>query len=141
MADLTHDDPIGSILQRPAVTVHPDDSLRSVASVLSQESIGLAVVRGASPSDHRGEKAIGVLSERDIVQAVADGLDAERTSAAEVMTVDFASARPDEALAVVARRMLDNEIRHLLVIDGEGLVTGVVSARDLLQSLTDEVAP
>jgi CBS domain-containing protein len=67
------------------------------------------------------------------VWAIAEGRDLDRTSAEEVMTADLASASPDETVRGAARRMLDNEIRHLPVIE-HGAVVGVISVRDVLEA-------
>ena len=53
------------------------------------------------------------------------------------MTMDLASAAPNELMLTVAARMLDNEIRHLPVTEG-GVVVGMVSERDALRGLVDE---
>ena len=78
-----------------------------------------------------------MVSERDIVQALADGLDPDTARAQDVMTMDLASAAPNELMLTVAARMLDNEIRHLPVTEG-GVVVGMVSERDALRGLVDE---
>jgi CBS domain-containing protein len=54
------------------------------------------------------------------------------------MTEDIASVAPDESIMRSVLLMLDNEIRHLPVIE-DGVVIGVVSARDALRALADEV--
>lgn len=120
------DDPIRTVSHRPAVQVHKEDSLRSVAETLTEESIGAAVVKGTHPPC--------IVSERDLVAALAEGLDPDRSAAADVMTADLACAAPAETVLDVGLRMLDNEIRHLPLVD-DGVVVGVVSARDVLAVL------
>jgi signal-transduction protein with cAMP-binding, CBS, and nucleotidyltransferase domain len=125
-----HDDHIRMLLKRPAVKVHHEATLRSVAGTFAEESIGAAVVKDTDPP--------GIISERDIVQALADGADPDQERAGDVMTEDIASVAPDESVMRSVSLMLDNEIRHLPVIE-DGVVIGVVSARDALHSLADEV--
>lgn len=124
--DMKPDDAIRTVSHRPAVQVHKEDSLRSVAETLTQESIGAAVVKGTHPPC--------IVSERDLVAALAEGLDPRRFKAADVMTSDVAWAAPDETVLDVGLRMLDNEIRHLPLVE-DGVVVGVVSARDVLAVL------
>jgi CBS domain-containing protein len=124
------------LLKRPAVVVLPEQTLRSVAETLAEESIGAVVVRGSRPADSTASRAEGLVSERDIVQAVADGLSLDRTHAEDIMTLDLAFAEPGDTIAAVAARMLENEIRHLPVIEND-VVVGVVSERDVLRALTD----
>jgi CBS domain-containing protein len=121
-------DPVRNLVTRPPVLVHLDDSLRRVAQLFVEESIGAAVVRGTDPP--------AIISERDIVRAVSEGLSLDRTHVEEVMTEDVAVASPKDTVAAVARRMIDNEIRHMPIIDGE-VIIGLVSARDALQSFAD----
>jgi CBS domain-containing protein len=131
------DEAVRSLVKRPPVVVHPESTLRAVAEILSEESIGAVVVRGSRPPGAPGSHAEGVVSERDIVQALADGLDPDTTRAEDVMTMDLASAAPNETVLTVAARMLDNEIRHLPVTE-DGVVVGVVSERDALRIFVDQ---
>ena len=123
---------VRSLVHRPAVEVALRDTLRSVARTLAEESVGLAVVT-APHGPGRGTRAAGVVSERDVVAALADGADPDEVWAENVMTADLAATTLDEPVVTAARRMLDNEIRHLPVYDGEALV-GVVSMRDALDA-------
>jgi signal-transduction protein with cAMP-binding, CBS, and nucleotidyltransferase domain len=124
--DTQPDDPIRTVTHRPAVQVHKDDRLRSVAETLTEESIGAAVVQGTHPPC--------IVSERDLVAALAEGLDPDRSDVADVMTADVAYAAPSESVLTVGLRMLDNEIRHLPIVDDDEVV-GMVSARDVLAVL------
>ena len=128
---------VRTLVKRPPVVVHPESTLRAVAETLSEELIGAVVVRGTRPPGAHGSHAEGVVSERDIVQALADGLDPDTARAQDVMTLDLACAAPNESVLSVAARMLDNEIRHLPVTE-DGVVVGMVSERDALRVLVDE---
>ncbi len=124
--DIRPDDPIRTVSHRPAVQVHKEDALRSVAETLTEESIGAAVVKGTHPPC--------IVSERDLVEALAEGLNPERAEAADVMTADVAYAAPSETVLAVGLRMLANEIRHLPLVEDD-VVVGMVSARDVLAVL------
>jgi predicted transcriptional regulator len=117
-----------NLVTRPPVLVHLDDSLRRVAQLFVDESFGAAVVRGTDPP--------AIISERDIVLAVAQGLNLDRTHVEEVMTVDVAIAGPSDSIAQVARMMIDNEIRHVPIIEDE-IIAGLISGRDVLKSFAD----
>jgi CBS domain-containing protein len=122
---------VRSLVHRPAVEVAPRATLREVARTLTEESVGIAVVT-APHGPGRGTRAAGVISERDVVAAVADGADPDEVWAEDVMTEDLASTTPDEPVRVAARRMLADEIRHLPVVEGDAVV-GVISVRDALE--------
>ena len=75
---------------------------------------------------------VGIISERDIVHAVADRRDLAEVTAGEYMTWEPATVGLDTPLAEVAHRMLAYGVRHLPVVVA-GDVLGMVSARDLLE--------
>jgi CBS domain-containing protein len=125
LMSISPDDPIRSLLGRPTVRVPREATLRSVAETLAGESIGVAVVRGTTPP--------GLVSERDIVRALAEGSDPDDERAGDVMTADIAFVAPDATVREVALLMVEHEIRHVPVIE-DGVVIGVASARDVLSA-------
>jgi CBS domain-containing protein len=78
----------------------------------------------------------GVLSERDIVAAAAEGLDLELERVRDHGSNEIVSVDDQSTVADAARAMADAQIRHLAVTNG-GVVVGVVSVRDVLRSLVD----
>ena len=120
---------VRSLITRPLVFVHLDDSLRRLAATFVEESIGAAVVRNTNP--------LGIVSERDIVGALAEGEDMDRATARDVMTEEVEVAAPTDLIIDVVDRMVDNEIRHMPVTDSDGVVIGLVSARDALTRLAE----
>ena len=128
---------VQGLVTRPPVEVAPDATLRSVAETLTEELIGAVVVRGTRPVGARGDRAEGLVSERDIIRALAEGLDPDESRAEDVMTMDLESALPAASVDSVAAQMLDNEVRHVPLIEG-GVVVGVVSERDVLRAWSDE---
>jgi predicted transcriptional regulator len=127
---LDDNDQVHQLVQRPTVYVHPNDTLRRVSQTFIEESIGAALVRGA-------HGAIGLVSERDIVRALAEGANADRMHAEEVMSVDLVTVGPNDDVLDAVHRMLDAEIRHLPVVE-DGVAGGMISARDALQMLVAE---
>jgi CBS domain-containing protein len=77
-----------------------------------------------------GELA-GIVTERDLAQAVADQVDPATTPVADYLSAEPASTTPDQDAEEAARRMLDLGVRHLPVVDG-GKVVGMLSVRDVL---------
>jgi CBS domain-containing protein len=125
-------DAISRTMVWPVATVPGEASLLEVAESLAADGIGaLGVVEGGH--------LVGVVSERDVVTHLAHGANPEHVTAAEVMTTDLVTARPDEAILDAARRMLDAEVRHLPVVDG-GDIAGFVSMRDLFEVLVEVAA-
>jgi CBS domain-containing protein len=77
------------------------------------------------------DRVLGIVTERDITRAVAEGMDPKTATVADVMTQHPLIAGPDEDAVTVAIRMLEHGIRHLPVVADQRLL-GVISARDLL---------
>lgn len=103
--------------------VEPDATLLEVARLLTAGDVGLLVV-GA-------DAVAGVISERDVVHALANGADPATTTAASVATKQIVWADATATVTEVATEMLDNYVRHILV-ETDGALVGIVSARDLL---------
>ena len=116
-----------SVTSGRVVDVHGFSTLRAAANLLAENEIGMLVVR-------RGALAVGVIGERDIVRALADGADVDDTRVDEVMTEDVAGVPVDATLREAVQLMAGNAIRHLLVRE-DGRVRGVLSARDVLAAL------
>jgi predicted transcriptional regulator len=121
--------PVREVMSRGAISVDEKLTLRSLAAVLDELGIGVALV--ALP-----DGSVGVVSERDLVHALAGGADPDEVWAADVMSEDIVLAEPEEAIVDVAEQMTAEAVRHVAIVD-RGTVVGVVSARDVLPVLTD----
>lgn len=119
--------PVRAMMSSPVITVTAEGSLRSVAEVLATEGMGAVIVEVPDGS-------FGVISERDLVQALADGADADSTRAADVASSDPVTADPEDSVRDVAAVMADYGIRHV-PIEVDGKVVGMVSARDILRAV------
>jgi predicted transcriptional regulator len=127
--DLDHDTRVQALVARPVVYVHPNDTLRQLTATFVEESIGAALVRGPHGT-------IGLVTERDIVRAIADGASTSRTTVEQVMSEDLITVGPNEDLLTAAHLMLEAEVRHLPIMEN-GVAAGMVSARDALRALVE----
>jgi CBS domain-containing protein len=107
------------------LSIDPDTSLADVAGRLRRERADSAVVMSEG-------RLVGIVTERDLVRAIADALDPKQTKAEVIMTADPATVTPDEEVAVVALKMMRLGVRHLPVVDSEGTPIGLISASDLI---------
>jgi CBS domain-containing protein len=115
----------------PAVlTVGPTHTLRQVAQAMASRKVGAAVVHDP---DADGP---GILTERDMLKAVAAGVDPDTEPAAEHLTPEAVVASPDWPLLQAAQTMLTGGFRHLVVCEGSEVV-GVLSVRDVLRAWTE----
>lgn len=105
----------------------PGQSVADAAALLHERQVGAVVVIGDD------ERVVGILSERDIVRAMArEGAGGLDQPISACMTRDVLFARPDETVDSLLSRMTDRRIRHLPVCIGDRLV-GLVSIGDLVK--------
>jgi CBS domain-containing protein len=123
-------DPIGRLVGDPVATIRPTDTLRDAARALASEGLGLLVV-----VDHRG--VVGVISERDIVSAVSDEADLDVERVRDYASTELVTLEEDASVVQAAATMAAAEVRHL-AIARHGVVTGVVSVRDVVNVLIEE---
>ena len=116
---------IGDLMTRDVLTVAPEDTLGEAAAKMTERGVGAVVV-----SDFG--RMIGILSERDIMRAVADRIHSSEARVREWMTADPITATPDTSIEEAGRTMLEHGFRHLPVVDGERAI-GIVSLRDLAE--------
>jgi CBS domain-containing protein len=125
--DQTMSSPVRLVMALPAVSIDPATTLRRAARELDHEDIGAVVVLGRYG-------LAGVLSERDIVRALARGADPDVISVESVMAPDRVSVDADTPIEDVADLMRDTGFRHLPVVAGDDVV-GMISMRDVLDVL------
>jgi CBS domain-containing protein len=111
------------------VTVGPESTLRRSARVMTDRGVGCAVVVG-------NEKVVGIITERDVLHAVADGMDVDTTAVQDVMTPDVVSGAPGWDVLRAVRTMTEGGFRHLLVMEMDDPV-GIVSLRDLMDTMVE----
>jgi CBS domain-containing protein len=106
------------------ITTEPDDTLLDAAGRMHCYQIGALPV-------YEQHRLIGIVTERDMVAALAEGADPKTTRVADYMTELPVTVSPDDDVKVAAHRMAELGVRHLPVVDGQYLV-GMLSIRDLL---------
>ena len=114
-------------------TIWPTATIAEAVEMLNRERIGAIVV-----SDD-GERVDGILSERDIVSALAaDGADLLSRSVGEIMTRHVVTCGPDDTVEALMAEMTNRRIRHFPVVADRRLC-GIVSIGDLVKNRLDEV--
>jgi CBS domain-containing protein len=119
--------PVGGLVAPAVATITPTATLRAAAESMVADGLGLLVVVDANGPT-------GVLSERDIVVAVTEGLDLEDERVRDHCSDEIVSVDEGASVAEAARAMADAQIRHLAVTS-DGALIGVVSVRDVLRIL------
>lgn len=118
---------IGNVYRPDVFGCRADDRLTEVAQRMMEKNVGaLAVLEG--------DRVIGIITERDLVAAIADPQDPDdpaALTASAYASTQIKTASPDDDSRIVAQRMLEEGIRHLPV-EENGRMVGMVSMRDLL---------
>jgi len=111
------------------VTIRPAAVLSEAAAELRDRRIGALVV-----SDD-GRQIVGILSERDVVLALAGhGASALGRTVASAMSADVVTCRSEDAVETLMVQMTERRIRHLPVVDADGLLRGIVSIGDVVKA-------
>jgi CBS domain-containing protein len=121
-------------MTKPILVIGPEHTLRQAARLMAARRVGSAVVM-----DPDGV-GIGIMTERDVLNAIGRGLDPDSEHAAGHITWEVVYAGPDWTLDEAAAAMVRGGFRHLVVID-DGEVLGVISVRDILRVWTTSKAP
>ncbi|MGZ4770851.1 MAG: CBS domain-containing protein [Ilumatobacteraceae bacterium] len=116
--------PVYTITGDPVARVAADATVADVAKALVAGEVGAVVVGD-------DERPAALASERDVVRVVAAGKDPASVRALEVASTKLVWCEADATIDEVAVQMMDHYIRHILV-DRDGALVGIVSARDLL---------
>ena len=117
---------LGDIMTGAVVAVAPEDTLGEAAERMAEEGVGSAVVLDAG-------HLIGILTERDLLKAVAGRVHTSEARVREWMTEDPITASEATSIDEAMRTMLEHGFRHLPVVDG-GRTVGVVSLRECMRA-------
>jgi CBS domain-containing protein len=123
---------VGEVMSRNLLTVDPTTDLSDAARRMSERGVGAALVLS-------NESVSGILTERDVLRAVATG-SVEGTHVAAWMTRDPETVDVSESTGQAAAVMIHGGFRHLPVMDG-GKPVGIVSIRDLMRVVVDDESP
>jgi len=118
---------------RGVVSIEPSATLASAVELLAEKRIGAALILGA---EHR---VVGILSERDIVRALAErGAAALQEPVSRTMTRRVSTCTENETVSSIMERMTDGKFRHVPVVD-QGRLVGIVSIGDVVKHRLHEM--
>ena len=112
------------------VAMQPTDSVRKAAELMKEAEVGSIAVEVDDALE-------GILTERDVLSAVADFADLDRDPISKWMTALPDTFGPEMSVQDAADWMLATGYRHLPVVDEGGTLLGMVSIKDVLWALTD----
>ncbi len=117
-----------ALVKRTPITVKSGASIKDAAKLFAKHEIGLLVVT----SREDPKRPEGVVSERDVVRAIANGKSVN-DSVDSIATRELVTVQRSDSLSKALKKMLDHNIRHLVVENFDGTLYGVVSVRDFLR--------
>jgi CBS domain-containing protein len=124
---------IGPLVSRRFLSVGVNATLADAARLMREHAVGSAVVME--------EQGPGIITERDVLRAVADGADLATVRVPEYMTARAITATSHWDIVEAARQMTEGRFRHLIVLGADGSVEGVLSIRDLVGALLELIEP
>jgi CBS domain-containing protein len=117
---------LGELMSREVIDVAPEDTLGEAAERMAGNDVGSAAVL-----EHG--RLIGILTERDILKAVAGRVHSSEARVREWMTPEPVTAREDTSTDEALETMMEHGFRHLPVVEGERTI-GIVSIRDVMRA-------
>lgn len=123
---------IGRLATSTVVTVGPGHTLAQAAKKMIDNRVGSAVVSTVDGSP-------GIITERDLLKAIAEGASLDSATVADYMTASPITASGSWDVVTAARRMSEGGFRHLIIVDQRGEVTGMLSLRDLVDELIERL--
>ncbi len=123
---------VGEIMSGDVLAVDRATTLQEAASRMHERRVGAVVVLDEN------ERLVGIVTERDVLRAVATG--GVEGPVSDVMTPSPETVEPDESAGQAAVLMIHGGFRHLPVVD-DGAVVGMISIRDLVRLTVDDEAP
>jgi CBS domain-containing protein len=126
---------LSDVIRPEPIEVAPEDTLGEVAERMSRANVGAVVVKDYG-------RLIGILTERDMLKAMAARVHTSEARVRQWMTEDPITASLDTGVEDAARTMLEHGFRHLPVTDETGRVVGIASLRRVVaatQAAADRV--
>lgn len=143
------------IMTRDLVVATRDTAITQVAVMMKQEDTGAIPVvdydvarndkteketRNPDTRTYSRGKLVGLITDRDIVvRAVADGRDCANTRAEELMSTDIHTARPNDRVVELIRKMGDKQVRRVPIVNENGYLIGMISMADVATESHDDV--
>jgi len=132
---------IEHILQRKGtevVTLTADEPITRAVDTLRQHNIGAIVVTSGAGAD---AEVVGVISERDVVRALAvEGAAVLGRAVRDLMSTDVTTCQPRASANELMKVMTERRIRHIPVLDTDRRLVGIVSIGDVVKSRISELA-
>ncbi len=124
---------VRDIMQKNVISIEYDKTVYDAACILKEKEISFLVII-------KDEKPIGAISERDIVQKVAvEDRKASSINIEDVMSKKFKWVTPETPIEDAVQKMLNNNIRRLIILDNDERLAGVITQTNLAEFLRSKL--
>ncbi|MEM4220755.1 MAG: CBS domain-containing protein [Candidatus Caldarchaeum sp.] len=114
------------IMSSPPVVLDEDATVDDACKVMWENGVGSVLIV------NKEKKLVGIITERDVLYAASHLMLGRDVKAESLMSKNLVTAWPEDEIASVVEKMKDFNIRHIPVVDSQGVPLGVISSRDLL---------
>lgn len=123
---------VRDIMEKNVITVNHDKTALDASAILREKEISFLVIM-------KDKKPVGIVSERDIVRKIAaEDLKPSKVDLENIMSEKFKWVTPDTEIDFAVQKMLNNNIRRLIVLENENLV-GVITQTNLAEFLRSKL--
>jgi CBS domain-containing protein len=125
---------VGQLMTKKLETINPSNTAQEAAKKMRDKKISSLVVTDS------GDKPIGIVTERDLVRQVCTkDVSSNDVIVHQIMSSPIATIDADSSVEVAADIMIQNKIRHLLVIEEENKVIGIITSSDFIGYLNEKL--
>jgi len=114
---------VRNVMNRNVVTAKPDTPIKEAAAIMSKNRIGSLIVTD-------NDKIVGIVTERNIMDIIAEGIETNQITLADIMKKDVITIDPSKTIEDAVDIMVENKIKKLPVVDGDKLI-GIITASDI----------
>lgn len=117
------------IMKKDLFSVSPNSTVREASNLMKEKNNGLVLV-------FSNDKLVGLFSERDLLNRVfAKDLDLDQTKIEDVMTKKIITSTEEDNIYLTLKTMKKHNIRHLPILNSDNNCVGIVSIKDIVESL------
>jgi CBS domain-containing protein len=120
---------VADIMSTPPITAGENTPVEEIAKIMNENNIGSVMI-----VDSRGVLT-GIITERDLIYAIANGKIGKGLPAYMIMTENPVTIEPGSPIDEALQKMRENNIRHLPVVNSEKKPVGMVSLRDVIDAV------
>jgi CBS domain-containing protein len=123
---------VADVMAKAVLAVDLNTNVKVCSKAMAKRGVSCSVIT-------QGDRAIGIVTERDLVSKVlADAVDPTKVFVKDIMSTPLITVSPNVSLTDAAAQMAEYSIRRLVVVDQGGSMVGIVTAGDIARSLAEK---